>query len=332
MGAWRLGLVALVAALPGLAAGQDAPPQLGEVPELIAELKASYDSRSWNAAHRLARLGAAAVPALVEVLRDRTLGSRDGVHQPARYQAAFALKDMGPSAGQAVPTLLGLVRDASEDEGVRWASAAALGSIGEQPSEVVPALVALLEGRPSSLGFYALGGLGDLAQRGGEARQAVAAALPALHFADWRYGEVGGFPSAFAAIYREVEAPSPAQFDHDDDLRAAALRDRLLALDLPWCLSPSVPDAVVARLADLGVSRERDDCMRVVIEPQPRRHDGAPWFWRVSVGRVTWRSNHRAQVATSANGGFIPSSVEVHVLELGPAGWWVVKREGGLGL
>lgn len=332
MGGWRLGLVALVAALPGLAAGQDAPPQLGEVPELIAQLKASYDSRSSNAAHRLARLGAPAVPALVEVLRDRTLGSLDGVRQPARSQAALALKHIGPPAREAVTTLLAIVRDASEDEGVRMASAAALGSIGERAGEVVPALVALLEGPPSSAGIYALGGLGDLAQRGGEARQAVAAALPALYFADWRYGESGAFPSAFAAIYREVEAPSAAQLEHDDDLRAAALRDRLRALDLPWCLSPSVPDAVVARLADLGVSRERDDCMRVVIERQPRRHEGAPWFWMVSVDRVTWRSNHRAQVTTSANGGFIPSSVEVHVLERGPAGWWVVKRQGGLGI
>ncbi len=332
MGGWTLGLVALAAALPGLAAGQDAPPQLGEVPQLIAQLNASYDSRSSNAAHRLARLGAPAVPALVEVLRDRTLGPLDGVRQPARSQAAFALKYMGPPAREAVTTLLAIVRDASEDEGVRMASAAALGSIGERPSDVVPALVALLEGRPSSLGFYALGGLGDLAQRGGEARQAVAAALPALHFADWRYGEVGGFPSAFAAIYREVEAPSPAQLEQEEDLRAVALRDRLLRLDLPWCLSPSVPDAVVARLAGVSVSRERDDCMRVVIEPQPSRFVGAPWHWMVSVGPVTWRSNHRARVVTSANGGFIPSSVEVHILERGPAGWWVVKREGGLGL
>lgn len=324
MGGWRLGLVALVAALPGLAAGQDAPPQLGEVPELIAQLKASYDSRSSNAAHRLARLGAPAVPALVEVLRDRTLGSLDGVRQPARSQAALALKHIGPPAREAVTTLLAIVRDASEDEGVRAASASALGSIGERPDEVVPVLVGLLGGPPSSLSFYALGGLADLAKAGGTARQAVARALPALYFADSRFDGIAGFEGTLAILYRAVEAPSPERLALEDELRAVALRDRLLSHDGAWCLRDTIPDAVLVRLADLGVSRERDDCRRGTARLDPR---GFPWLWSIDVGAVVWRTNDRAVVTTSACCcGAIPCSVDGQVVARGLGGWRVVER------
>lgn len=320
----RLTVVALLVVCPGLASGQAAAPQAAEVAGLVARLGGPAGDRSWDAVHQLAQLGPAAVPALVKVLRGRTTGSPGGVRQPARHQAAFALKYMGPPARDAVPTLLAVVRDASDEEGVRSAAAAALGSIGERPDEVVPALVDLLGGPPSTLSFYALGGLADLAKAGGAARQAVARALPALYFADSRFDGIAGFEGTLAILYREVEAPPPARSALEDELRAAALRDRLLRHDGAWCLSDTVPDAVLVRLADLGVSRERDDCRVGSARLDPR---GFPLLWSIDVGAVAWRTNERAVVTTGACCcGAIPCSVDGHVVTRGLGGWRVVQR------
>lgn len=330
MGAWRLAAAALLMAWPGLASGQAGAPGAAEVAGLIARLEAPDGDRSWEVVHQLARLGPPAVPALVEVLRDRTRGSRGGARQPARYQAALALKYMGPPARDAVPTLLAVVRDAADEEGVRAASAAALGSIGERPDEVVPALVDLLGGPPSTLSFYALGGLADLAKAGGTARQAVARALPALHFADLRFDGIAGFEGTLAVLYRELEAPSPARLALEDELRAVALRDRLLSQDGAWCLRDTVPDAVLARLADLRVSRERDDCRLGTGRLDPR---GFPLLWSIDVGAVVWRTNDRAVVTTGVCCcGAIPCSVDGHVVARGLGGWRVVQRHHSPGL
>src|SRR6185312_3413501 len=74
-------------------------PTPADVPRLIEKIKASYDTRSFSAVDALAHIGAPAVPALIEVLKDRTLPDIGNVLQPARNQAVMALERMGPAAG-----------------------------------------------------------------------------------------------------------------------------------------------------------------------------------------------------------------------------------------
>jgi len=112
-------------------AGPVPSPAPADVPRLIEQIKTSYGS---NAVHAFQHIGQPAVPALIEVLLDRTLPDRDNVKQPARYQAASALMYIGPPAREAVPTLLAIVRDREETEGVRWSAASALGSDGYNTS------------------------------------------------------------------------------------------------------------------------------------------------------------------------------------------------------
>src|SRR5262245_53961805 len=77
-----------------------------QIPALIAQMRASYDTTSWRAVDQLAQIGAPAIPALLEVLADRTLPSLKGVRHPARYQAAFALGHMRKVVKPAVPALV----------------------------------------------------------------------------------------------------------------------------------------------------------------------------------------------------------------------------------
>jgi HEAT repeat protein len=89
-----------------------------------------------TAADSLARIGPAAVPALLEVLR-----SPD---PKRRARAARVLARMGPLAKEAAPSLVAALHD--PDPQVRIAAARALGQIGPEAAAAVPALVeAMLE-------------------------------------------------------------------------------------------------------------------------------------------------------------------------------------------
>lgn len=95
--------------------------------------------REWNvadtAADALARIGDAAVPALIEGLADPS---------PAvRAQAARALARMGPKGHAAVPALILALED--ETAAVRVNAARALGQIGPEAQEAVPALIRALK-------------------------------------------------------------------------------------------------------------------------------------------------------------------------------------------
>lgn len=83
------------------------------------------------AAEALGRIGAAAVPQLVEALR-----SPDA---DVRLKAVEVLGRMGPEAADAVGTLVPLLND--PDERVRKATIRTLGQIGPAAKEAVPALV-----------------------------------------------------------------------------------------------------------------------------------------------------------------------------------------------
>jgi HEAT repeat protein len=95
--------------------------------------------REWNvadtAADALARIGDAAVPALIEGLADP--------NPKVRAQSARALARMGPKGHAAVPALILALED--EDPAVRVNAARALGQIGPEAQEAVPALIRALK-------------------------------------------------------------------------------------------------------------------------------------------------------------------------------------------
>jgi len=87
-----------------------------------------------TAADSLARIGAPAVPALIEAL---------GADEAAtRLQAARALSRMGPPASDAIPALVRALND--PDVRVRNQAARALGQIGSEAVPAIPALVDVL--------------------------------------------------------------------------------------------------------------------------------------------------------------------------------------------
>ncbi|HVA47205.1 MAG TPA: HEAT repeat domain-containing protein [Pirellulales bacterium] len=91
--------------------------------------------REWGvretAADALARIGDAAVPALLDTLADPD--------PDVRAQAAHALARMGQKAEPAVPALIHALDDPNQD--VRQGAARALGQIGSGAEEAVPALI-----------------------------------------------------------------------------------------------------------------------------------------------------------------------------------------------
>lgn len=83
-----------------------------------------------TAADALARIGPAAVPALMQAL--------DSKEPYVRERAAQAFARMGPEASAAVPALTRALRDGDPD--VRRAAARALGQIGPAAETAIPAL------------------------------------------------------------------------------------------------------------------------------------------------------------------------------------------------
>ncbi len=83
------------------------------------------------AEHALGRIGAPAVPLLVEALRSPDVA--------VRLRAVEALGRMGSEAANAVPTLIPLLDDANPD--VRRSAARTLGLIGPAAKDAVPSLV-----------------------------------------------------------------------------------------------------------------------------------------------------------------------------------------------
>ncbi|HEX5497809.1 MAG TPA: HEAT repeat domain-containing protein [Thermomicrobiales bacterium] len=124
------------------------PPRQAEPAEVIQTFKPTLETpgmgvakmfREWNvadtAADALARIGEAAVPALIEGLADP--------NPAVRAQAARALARMGPKGHAAVPALILALED--EHESVRLNAARALGQIGPDAQEAVPALIRTLK-------------------------------------------------------------------------------------------------------------------------------------------------------------------------------------------
>ena len=90
-----------------------------------------------SAAEALAKLGPAALPALKETLQH-------GDNPEARLAAARGLALMGAPAATAVPALLSVLGNASEDAFLRAWAAEALGKVGQAARPAVPELITAL--------------------------------------------------------------------------------------------------------------------------------------------------------------------------------------------
>jgi HEAT repeat protein len=143
------------------------------VPALVALLRQDKaEPVRQAAAEALAKVGPRAVPALVDVLKDREPSSRDA--------AANSLRLMGPGAKEAVTALAARLKDDSPD--VRQRAAEALGAIGPDAKDAAPALVEALkdpgnaEGAPRGLGPSTVrdAALAALLHLGPEAEKALA--------------------------------------------------------------------------------------------------------------------------------------------------------------
>jgi HEAT repeat protein len=149
--------------------GSLGPEASGAVDPLIRAMK-EKPAASVKAAEALARIGPAAVPALVKTVRD--------LNSPGRSDAVSALWHMGPGAEGAAPALVEAMKHLVGPSGLdeRYYAAEALGRIGPGAAKVaVPALIAVAkDGRESP--FYRQACLTALGAMG----PAAADAIPAL--------------------------------------------------------------------------------------------------------------------------------------------------------
>lgn len=315
--------------LPGVlltalaSAGPIPSPAPADVPRLIEQIKTSYGS---SAVHAFQHIGQPAVPALIEVLLDRTLPDFDNVKQPARYQAALALQYIGPAAREAVPTLLAILRDRKEDEGMRWSAAAALGSIGDRADEVVPALVAVLDEpriEQSNLGWYVVGALSQLAVHHPSARPALVRVLPTLRRAHQRFGG----STSFVEMFRVLEPPSPARLAEENAIQEILIRKELAKDARTWCLADGVRDAAFKRLQDLKVTRAVDECRATRSDKPPAPDVMESLYQSLDIRGIDWLSKTRVYAETEACFGYGPCFITQYQMERRGGTWIIVSEE-----
>jgi HEAT repeat protein len=208
------------------------------VPELAAVLKLGDEPETSSAAATaLARIGAPAVPALREALKEKD--NRLQAH------AATALKRIGPDAKDAVPELVAVVKFYQGKEAAELArleAIDALGRIGPKARDAVPALTDTLKEKTphSPARLRAAIALGEI---GAPAKPAVTALVDALNddgakagplrfHAATALGKIG--PDAGAAVLPLV--------DLLNDKKAGPVR--LLAAEALGNIGPAARDAV----------------------------------------------------------------------------------------
>ncbi len=114
------------------------------------------------------RPGAASVPVLIEVLKDKA----SAAHWSS---AALAIADIGPGAREAVPALIEVLK--GPDVSAHWAAAHALGEIGPEAKEAVGALIEAIKDKNTAVHTKAVEALGKI---GPNAKAAVPALMAAL--------------------------------------------------------------------------------------------------------------------------------------------------------
>jgi hypothetical protein len=148
----------------------------GDLPTWISALQGESETARLDAAYALGKMGAAAVPGLVEVLRQEAeaflKNNLDKSHtNPSQLYSVYALSAIGAPA---VPALIETLRD--KNWWVRAAASDILGDIGLPAQAAVPALLAALRDESAWVRRNATEALGII----GPAAQAAVPALIAL--------------------------------------------------------------------------------------------------------------------------------------------------------
>lgn len=132
------------------------------IPAMAAELAVG----GIDAGKNLARMGPAAVPALINALKSK--------NPAVRQAAAWGLRYLGPDAHDAVPALAELVKT---DEKASNFALQALGAIGPEAAPAVPAIVGVLRDGDEQLQYWALHALRRIGPGAREARDVLRSAL-----------------------------------------------------------------------------------------------------------------------------------------------------------
>jgi HEAT repeat protein len=128
---------------------------------LVWALRDHEEEIAANAARTLARIGAPALPCLIDALGHRFAA--------VRREAVWGLKGLGPQALPALPELIIALRDL--DARVQLGAAQAIGAIGPEAAEAIPDLIAALRSNHLILCRLAAQALAKIGRE----------AIPALH-------------------------------------------------------------------------------------------------------------------------------------------------------
>lgn len=312
--------------LAALASAEPTPsPTPADIPRLIEELKAAHTRVDWSLTSRFGAIGKPAVPALIEVLRERRSPDWENVLS-ARCLAAEALATIGPAAAEAVPTLLEILRNQNENDNLRGTAAVALGGIGMRPREVVPALLAVLDERGvvnTNLDSEAVAALWRFAKYHPDSRPVLVQALPALRKVHQRQGG----NRTFAEMFRILEPPSAARVAEEDAIQEILIRKRLAKSTDTWCLQESVSEAAFVRLADLKVTRSISEC-RAPRPEKPSAPDTIVGLYQLlDVRGIDWLSKTRVYAETEACFGYDPCFITQYRMERRGGSWVIVSEE-----
>jgi HEAT repeat protein len=117
------------------------------IKEWLKSMESGAEGADREALQVLKRMGPAAVPDLIQALKDQDW--------QVRNQAAVALGVIGPEAKTAVPALIDALQ--AEDKYLRSHAATALGQIGREAGAAVPALTSALQDKEEDVGSASSG-------------------------------------------------------------------------------------------------------------------------------------------------------------------------------
>jgi HEAT repeat protein/energy-coupling factor transporter ATP-binding protein EcfA2 len=213
---------------------------------LLGALRDEDSDVRWNAAWALSELGEASDEVIVALL-----GALRDEDASVRMSAAWALGELGRASDEVVVALLIALRD--EDAGVRGSAAWALGKFGQASGEVVGALLDALRDENAPVRWSAALALRELGKASDEVVSALLVALrdedTSVHWnAAWALGELG------EASEEVVVALLDALKDKDADVS--------VRMSAAWALGElgRASDEVVGAL--LGALRDEDVFVR----------------------------------------------------------------------
>jgi HEAT repeat protein len=217
--------------LAALALARVGPGAKAAVPTLAGLLKDGGEDIGFRqlVASALAEVGVASIPTFMELL--------EGKDERAQCAAVFALGQIGPQAGVAVPALARLAGD--KQAAVRQAAARTLGKIGPGAKAAIPVLTALLKDKDVLVRWAAAVALGQI---GPDEKTSAPAAADALNDGNREVRD-----AAASALGRDnlQASPAPAETERIRKLIAA-----LAAIDAPDVgFSPTMAGSAFAPVA-----------------------------------------------------------------------------------